>query len=185
VQYADVLPTLLDLAGTTPDSTKFDGTSFAKVLLGESETHREFAYGMHNNYPEGPAYPIRSITNGKWRYIRNLTPEATYIEKHLMGKTIHNSYWQSWIWTATEKPRSRQLVERYLHRPAEELYQTSQDRYELTNLANHPSYAEIRKKLSDALDAQLADQKDPGIPLDTPEAHRAASELKPLFPGKS
>jgi len=50
---------------------------------------------------------------------------------------------------------------------------------------NHPSNAEIRKKLSDALDAQLADQKDPGIPLDTPEAHRAASELKPLFPGKS
>lgn len=185
VQYADVIPTLLDIAGSTPDSTKFDGTSFSKVLLGESQTHREFAYGMHNNYPEGPAYPIRSITNGQWRYIRNLTPEATYIEKHLMGKTIHNSYWQSWIWTATEKPRSRQLVERYLHRPAEELYQTSQDRYELTNLAKHPSYAEIRKKLSDALDAQLADQKDPGIPLDTPEAHRAASELKPLFPGKS
>ena len=184
VQYADVLPTLLDLAGGEPDPEKFDGTSFVKVLRGESDKHRDFAYGMHNNYPEGPAYPIRSITNGEWRYIRNLTPDATYIEKHLMGKTLHNPYWPSWLWTSTEKPRSRELVERFLHRPSEELYHTAQDRYELTNLANNPEHAEIKKTLSDALDAQLADQKDPGVPLDTPKAHRAASKLEPIFPSK-
>ncbi|MGC6466100.1 MAG: heparan N-sulfatase, partial [Akkermansiaceae bacterium] len=158
--------------------------SFAKVLQGNIKTHRKYAFGMHNNYPEGPPYPIRSITNGEWRYIRNLTPDATYIEKHLMGRTVHNPYWPSWLWTSTEKPRSRELVERFLHRPAEELYHTVQDRYELTNLANNPAHAELKKTLSDALDAQLADQKDPGIPLDTPKAHRAASKLEPLFPSK-
>ena len=37
---------------------------------------------MHNNLPEGPRYPIRSITDGRFRYIRNLLPQELYIEKH-------------------------------------------------------------------------------------------------------
>ncbi|MDB4411834.1 hypothetical protein N9184_01855, partial [bacterium] len=86
VQYADILPTILDLAGSKSNPKTFDGRSFAGVLLGEDAHHRDYAFGMHNNYPEGPTYPIRSITNGKWRYIRNLSHASLYIEKHLMGK---------------------------------------------------------------------------------------------------
>ena len=184
VQYADVLPTFIELAGGEPDPAIFDGSSFAPVLRGESERHREFVHGMHNNYPEGPPYPIRSIGDGEWRYIRNLVPERTYIEKHLMGRTEHNPYWGSWMFTATENPGTLRLVERFLHRPAEELYHTTEDRFEMTNLAADPKHAETKARLAAALDRNLKEQLDPGIPLDTPDAFEAAEKLKPAYPGK-
>ena len=184
VQYADVLPTLIELGGGKPDDDTFDGNSFAKVLRGESDQHRDFAYGMHNNFPEGPPYPIRSITDGEWRYIRNLTPERLYIEKHLMGKSDHNPYWQSWLFSSTDDPKARMLVERFLHRPAEQLYHTSEDPFEMNNLASNNTHASTMKRLSDALDQQLEIQRDPGIPLDTQKAHRAAAKGMPLFPSK-
>lgn len=184
VQYADVLPTLIDLAGGTPAPAAFDGTSFAAVLRGRSERHREFVHGLHNNYPEGPPYPIRSISDGEWRYIRNLTPERIYIEKHLMGRTEHNPYWGSWVFTATENPRHLRLIERFLHRPAEALYHTATDRFEMTDLAADPAHAATKARLAAALDRHLAEQLDPGVPLDTPAAFKAAEALKPAFPGK-
>ena len=54
VQYADIMPTLLTLAGGDVTEKAYDGTSFAEVLLGQKDTHREYAYGLHNNIPEGP-----------------------------------------------------------------------------------------------------------------------------------
>ena len=184
VQYADVLPTFMELAGGKPDPAVFDGTSFAAVLRGQSDRHRGFVYGMHNNYPEGPPYPIRSVGDGEWRYIRNLSPQKLYIEKHLMGRTEHNPYWGSWVFSATENPKHLRLVERFISRPAEELYHTAQDRFEMTNLAADPAHAETKARLAAALDKSLKDQLDPGVPLDTPEAFDAAKSLKPSFPGK-
>ncbi|MDE0860725.1 MAG: sulfatase [Akkermansiaceae bacterium] len=184
VQYADILPTLLDLAGQKADLEKFDGSSFAKVLHGQSHQHRQHAFGMHNNYPEGPSYPIRSITNGEWRYIRNLTPESLYIEKHLMGKNEHNPYWQTWVYSSFSKPHHKTLVNRFMIRPAEELYHTTKDPLEMTNLAANPTHAEIKKQLSQILTQQLKQQGDPGPSLDTKKAHRAAANHTPLFPSK-
>lgn len=184
VQYADVLPTLVEIAGGKPDPAKFDGTSFTKVLRGETDNHRAFAYALHNNHPEGPPYPIRSVTDGEWRYIRNLTPDRLYFEKHLMGRTEHNAYWGTWIFTAGENPDTLGLVERYIKRPAEELYHTAQDRFEMTNLATDPAQAEMKAKLSKELDRHLADQQDPGAILDAPASFQSAAKGHPAFPGK-
>ena len=184
VQYADVAPTLLDLAGIQTGHP-FDGTSFAPVLRGESNAHRDFAYGAHNNIPEGPAYPVRTVTDGEWRYIRNLTPGELYIEKHLMGQlggsAAHNAYWPSWMATSWDNPRTYQLVKRYMHRPAEELYHTTADPAEMQNLAGHPGHAAIQARLSAALDHWLAAQGDPGIPQDTHEAHQAAKRGEHVY----
>jgi len=79
VQYADVLPTLLDLAGGDAPAHNYDGSSFKRVLLGEEQAHRDFAYGVHNHVPEGPPYPLRSVTDGQYRYIRNLQPRSLFI----------------------------------------------------------------------------------------------------------
>ena len=184
VQYTDILPTLLDLSGKKTSEGSFDGSSFADVLQGERDTHRTYAFGMHNNFPEGPSYPIRSATNGEWRYIRNLRPEQLYIEKHLMGKNDHNPYWQTWIFSSFSNKHHETLVSRFMKRPAEELYHTAKDPFELTNLASSAEHAEIKAQLAKALDQHLAQQKDPGARLDTQKAHRAAAKLSPLFPSK-
>ena len=48
VQYEDITPTLIDLAGGKPVAG-LDGKSFLPVLLGKSQQAREYAYGIHNN----------------------------------------------------------------------------------------------------------------------------------------
>lgn len=181
VQWVDILPTLLDLGGGKAPQG-LDGSSFASVLRGQADSHRHFAYGVHNNLPEGPAYPIRSITDGEHRYIRNLLPNEIYIEKHLMGTrgdgSLNNPYWGTWIWGAHNNPHTYKLVKRYTRRPAEELYHTASDSYELTNLASNPEAKPIKDRLAAELDRWMAAQGDPGTVQDTPEVYQAARKGK-------
>ena len=181
VQYADILPTFMDLAGQSCHGSQYDGTSFKDVLLGKTHKHRQFAYGMHNNIPEGPPYPIRSVTNGQYRYIRNLLPDNLYIEKHLMGPgKLNNPYWHTWVAESWRQPRTYELVQRYQNRPPEQLYHTNADPYEMDNLAGSQKHTALQKQLSQALDQWLAQQDDPGAALDTPESHQASKQGKHL-----
>lgn len=185
IQYADVAPTLIELAGGELDpAVPLDGTSFAAVLNGNTDTHREFAYGLHNNLPEGPSYPIRAVTDGRFRYIRNLAPDELYIEKHLMGGgRLNNPYWATWVGADPLKPASNAypLIKRYMSRPAEQLYLTAEDSYEMENLADHPEYATVKARLSKALDEWMEDQEDPGKAVDTIEALQAARRGAHLY----
>lgn len=180
VQYADFVPTILEACGGQVEGKPFDGSSFYHVLTGEKPHHRDYVFGMHNNIPEGPAYPIRSISNGEFHYIRNLLPDETYIEKHLMGVKgdgiLNNPYWGTWIWDSTTNPATYELVKRYLHRPAEQLYRLSNDPYEMNNLAGRSKYAEIQEKLSAKLDRWMQNQGDPGIEQDTHQSHTSAKK---------
>jgi len=161
VQYADVAPTLVELAGGRPEDAAygFDGTSFAAVLAGRADRHRDYAYAIHNNEPEGPEYPIRSVTDGEWRYIRNLTPEKAYVENHVMGlagnAAITNAYWPTWVEEAKTDPKARHLVDRYTRRPAEELYHTADDPFEGVNLAADPASQATKGRLAASLDRWL------------------------------
>jgi uncharacterized sulfatase len=178
VQYADVLPTFVDAVGGEGSKHGYDGTSFLPVLLGRKSTHRQFVYGMHNNIDEGPAYPIRTVSDGQYRYIRNLKPDEIYIEKHLMGWSgdgkLNNPYWATWLGNASANPHTYNMVKRYMRRPGEQLYHTAKDPYEMTNLANDPAASGIKSRLSTELDRWMKTQGDPGAPLDTPEAFKAA-----------
>ncbi|MBN1126273.1 MAG: sulfatase [Sedimentisphaerales bacterium] len=185
VQYADVLPTLVDAAGGKPTTHHYDGTSFLPVLLNSESVHRKYVYGTHNNIPEGPAYPVRTVSDGRFRYIRNLTPDEIYIEKHLMGWSgdgkLNNPYWATWIRDAWNDSHTYNLVKRYMHRPAEELYDTAKDPYEMINLVDDPSFSKIKASLRSELDRWMALQGDPGAPQDTQEAIQAARLGKHLY----
>ena len=184
IQYADVLPTFMDIAGAE-NLEKYDGTSFKDVLMGIKSNHREYVYGIHNNAPEGPSYPIRSISNGKFRYIMNLRPERQFIVKHMMGIDKNgvntNKYWGTWLYEATENEEIFNLVQRFTNRPAEELYHTAKDKYELSNEAENPEYQALKANLKKELKKWLAESGDPGIELDTPEARLAAREDRHIY----
>ena len=185
VQYVDVAPTLVELAGGDPGVYPFDGESFVTPLFDPEKPFRKYAYGLHNNIPEGPAYPIRTVSNGEFRYIRNLLPDAIFIEKHLMGLrgsgSLNNPYWGTWMFQSGQTEEAEWLVKRYMKRPEEQLYRTSEDAYELVNLAGDPRYAAVKAELSGELDRWLHDQRDPGIPVDTRKAHAAAKKGMHLY----
>ncbi len=178
VQYEDILPTLLEAVnGSVPGDT-FDGTSFLEVLKGQTDHHRDFAYFMHNNVPEGPPYPIRGATDGRYHYIRNLCPDRIYIEKHIFAKTEHNAYVPSMFWTSGTNQRNYRLLERYMSRPAEELYDNQSDPHQMKNLASTPEFAEIKTRLAGATDLWMKQQDDPGAEIDSVQAHRAARKQR-------
>jgi uncharacterized Ntn-hydrolase superfamily protein len=85
------------------------------------------------------------------------------------------------VWDASDDPHTYMLVKRYTRRPAEQLYHTAQDSYELTDLAGDPSYSQIKARLSAELDRWLTAQGDPGTAQDTEEAIQAARRGKHLY----
>ena len=191
VQYADVLPTLVNASDSVKPLRQSkldwtpDGSSFLPVLLGKSAKHRDYVYAIHNNLPEGPPYPVRGVSDGEYRYLRNLLPDEIYIEKHLMGlkgkAVLNNPYWSTWVRETWADSHAYKLVKRYMRRPAEQLYHTANDPYELNNLAGKPEFAETQRRLSAELDRWMKSQGDPGVALDTSKAYNAARAGKHLF----
>lgn len=69
----DVPPTLLELVGITAPEKAFHGVSLAKYLLsGETSDGRDFAVSTYNGQQFG-LYCERMITDGKLKYVWNLT----------------------------------------------------------------------------------------------------------------
>ena len=185
VQYADILPTLIAAAEGDTKKNQYDGASFLSVLEGKSDKHRKYVYGIHNNIPEGPEYPIRSVSDGTFHYIRNLRPDELYIEKHLMGMkgnaVLNNPYWSTWVRETWANPHTYRLVKRYMSRPAEELYNSVTDPYELNNLAKKSQHKARLQALSGELDHWMKEQGDPGVAVDTHKSIEAARKGKHLY----
>jgi uncharacterized sulfatase len=170
IQFADITPTFIDIAGGDKIPA-ISGTSFLDVLTNKKENHWEYVYSMHNNVPEGNPYPIRSIISKDFHYIQNLTPDSTYIEKHIEAGAHGDTWWKSWKDAAKTNQREEFLVNRFYHRPSEELYLLKQDPNQFNNLANDPKFQNEKKKLKGALEKWMTSQNDPGIPVDTELAY--------------
>tara|TARA_R110000850_G_scaffold48045_5_gene119586 strand:- start:114 stop:1544 length:1431 start_codon:yes stop_codon:yes gene_type:complete len=174
VQMADVLPTFLEASGAKPKSYGLDGKSFYSHLLGRKQPMREFVYGVHNNIPEGDPYPIRSIRDGRFKYIHNLTPEATYGEKHIMAEDSRLIWWPDLkAAEARGDAEAIDLLKRFHSRPEEELYLVDEDVYETENLALNPEYAEVKARLKAEMERWMDAQGDPGAALDDPAVYAA------------
>lgn len=170
VQFADVTPTFIDIAGGE-EIPAVSGTSFLDVLLGKKEKHRKYVYCMHNNVPEGKPYPIRAVISGEYHYIRNFLPDSTYFEKHLEAGAHGEVWWERWKEKAITSAREKYLVDRFYHRPTEEFYAAETDKEQFNNLAGNPIFENELKKHRTALDAWMTTQNDPGIPVDTESAY--------------
>lgn len=167
VQYEDITPMLVDLAGGKPIQN-LDGKSFLPVLTGKDDRAREFAYGIHNNIPEGPSYPIRAIRGERYKLLMNLTPDKKYAIKFMTNRK-NVKYWDSWIVTGENDANAKWKVDRITTRPAIEFYDLKTDPYELNNLANDKNYAKLIDEYKTKLYAWMEQQGDPGAAADVPQ----------------
>lgn len=208
VQYVDVVPTLLEVAGENPDivytgrkdamgNRGFDGKSFLSVLLNNEQHFRKYVYGIHTTMGilnNRDFYPVRSISDGRYKYIRNLNSEVEFsnISKPL-DTLLHPGpaadYWwintnliQSWLRAGELNPDMASRAKFYYKRPAIEFYDLEEDPYELNNIADDPSYHEELAELELQLKIWMEQQGDEGLRTEMNAMSRNANLIRAQAP---
>jgi len=172
VQYVDVLPTLIDIAGGDsatietgqPDAhgnKGFDGKSFKDILLGKDVKIHDYAFSQHTSrgiHAGPPAYATRMVTDGNWKLIWNI-----HHDKEFRNVTLNTAFYRSWVTKAESGDAfAQQQTERFVKRPEWELYNLKTDPWEMTNVADKPENAEIKTKLKETLNQWMQQQGDLG-----------------------
>ncbi|MCA9263585.1 MAG: sulfatase-like hydrolase/transferase [Planctomycetales bacterium] len=166
VSWVDLLPTLLEAAGgDVPDG--LDGRSFLPVLRGQATSHRDQIFTVHSGDGNFNVFPMRSVRDRQFKYIRNLHPEFE-LHSHVTKVREKDAYWPTWEEAAQHDENAAQIVRRYQVHPAEEFYDLTRDPQELHNLAEEPEYREqltqMRTRLEDWMQQQGDQQKVYGLP---------------------
>jgi len=159
IEYVDVTPTMIDIAGLPPVK-KLDGQSFVPVLKGETDKHKDYVYGIQTT--RGAAgfketFGCRTVRNTQYRYILKLSPEVPFN----VGITKQETF-MSWEEKGKTDSRAKMLADKYIHRPAEELYDDINDPYEQQNLADDPKFVEVKAQLKKKLHEWMDEQGDKG-----------------------
>ena len=167
INLIDILPSMYQ-AATGKTIQNIDGQSFLQTLTASKIKHREYIFGAHTNrgIMAGLPFPIRSVRDKRFKYIRNLNPDgiSSNITTHNLDYKAYGGGWMtSWekmgqsdsFWAARHK-----LI---LNRPAEELYDLQKDPWELKNLANKKEYRSTQSRLSQKLDQWMKHQNDAGM----------------------
>lgn len=157
----DLLPTFVEIAGgKAPDD--IDGKSFLPVLKGEKSAHRDVVFATHTGDGMMNRSPARMLRTDRYKYILNLAPENEF-HTHMDRAKDHDGgreYWDSWIEKAVTDEHAKQVLNRYHHHPAEELYDLETDPGELHNLAGEKKYVEMIAGFRKELAAWRREQDD-------------------------
>lgn len=172
VQFVDFGPTALSMAGLRPD-TRLDGRAFMGL---DARPGSGFAF-THADRFDAEREHTRSVSDGRFRYIRNLRTDVPYLlpvayrERIPMTaqlyalreskEAISPSLWQM---SATE-------------RPPEEFYDSEQDPWEVDNRIDAPEYQERIAALRSALDQWMEETEDMGDVL--PESDLVRERIWP------
>ncbi len=175
VSFIDLAPTLLSIAGL-PQPPQMRGTPF----LGSSAKPVDYAFGMRNRMDERIDFQ-RTVTDGRWRYIRNYMPHRPWGQQQAF-EWLAKGY-QEW----EEEHRAGRLnavQDRFFQpKPFEELYDLQADPDEIDNLAGAPSAQAMLAKFRKILDDQMIAIHDNGFLPETMEGEGYAESRNPdLYP---
>jgi len=131
----EVVFLMLEAAGGTP-SKDLDAKSFLGVIKGDTETHRDATFALNTGDKDMNRSPARAVRTAKYKYILNLLPQDIF-KTHITDAGGEDGlfYWRSWEKLAAGGDvHAKEAIDRYRHRPAEELYDVEADPYELEAL---------------------------------------------------
>jgi len=161
VEYVDVTPTFLDLAGAEAPS-ELDGKSFLPVLLGKTDQHKTHVFGEMTTrgiINGNDCYPIRSVRSRDYKLILNLKHDQKFT-----NACTRSDPFQSMRRAAEDgNEHAGEVVRRYQFRPAVEFYDVRRDPLEMTNLAGDPKFSSQIAELRSVLDGWMEAQGDRGV----------------------
>ncbi len=159
VNWADLAPTILDLAGAMPSDYEFHGRSFKSVFDREHVEGWDTAYASHTFHEITMYYPMRVVRERRFKLIWNIA--------HGLEYPFASDLWESATWQAAIKGGGKlygkRTVDAYLHRPRFELYDLQNDPCEVKNLADDPRYKTKLEEMKAELKAFQKRTKDPWI----------------------
>jgi arylsulfatase A-like enzyme len=164
VQFIDLAPTLLSLAGLEKPSY-MQGSAFAGAHAGKAN---QYLYGFRGRMDERYDM-VRSVTDGRHVYVRHFMPHLPE------GQRVDYMFQQATtqVWHAAFLKGGLNEVQSAIWRekPSEALYDLESDPHETKNLADSKEHSQIKAKLSAALTNWLVESRDLGF---IPEAQRYA-----------
>lgn len=155
VAFVDFAPTMLSIAGAAiPKEMQ------GQVFLGPDRQRRTHVFAARDRMDE--RYDrIRAVRNERYKYIRNVHPELPYAQRIAYAEEMPTlQVWRTWH--ADGKLKGPQKIFFSPTKPKEELYDTSSDPYEITNLAGSPKHQSILRELGGVLDRWMKETRDMG-----------------------
>jgi arylsulfatase A-like enzyme len=155
VSFIDLAPTLLALVGAAQPA-QMNGTPF----LGARAKPQRYAFGMRNRMDERYDF-IRTVTDGRWRYIRNYMPHRPW-GQHQSFEWLAKGYQD---WEAAHLAGTLNAVQDrfFQKKPFEELYDLQSDPHEIRNLAGESAGAAVLETMRRVLDGHLIAIHDNGF----------------------
>ncbi len=156
VSFIDLAPTVLSIAGVAAPAVMRGRPFLGSRLAGPPQ----LAFGMRNRMDERIDF-IRTVTDGRWRYIRNYMPHRPW-GQHQAFAWLARGY-QSWeqAWLAGELNPDQSRF--FGGKPFEELYDLQADRDQIHNLTAEPGARPVLVRLRRALDAHMLAINDNGF----------------------
>ena len=170
VSFEDIGPTLFDLMGIK--DRNMTGSSFAGVLTGETQSHRDHVFlerERHANVRADDAtYPCRAIRTQDYLWIWNIRPElhpagdpVTHWAVGPFGD-IDNSLTKALLLDADdESPLAKWKELAVGKRPEFELYDLRTDPWQIENVAGHSAYSSVHRQLKSAVMRWMRKTDDP------------------------
>ncbi len=179
INWADLTPTILDLAGVLPAANQLmhqrvedpvlnwnntandslQGRSFKAVLENVEAAGWEETYASHTFHEITMYYPMKSVITRKYKLIWNIAWQLPYPHA--------SDLWASSTWQVALKGGSGMYagksIEEYSNRPEFELFDLENDPYETRNLAGNPAYREELESLKKRLYTFQERTNDPWI----------------------
>ena len=163
VSLIDLGPTVLSLCEVQVP-LHLQGQPF----LGPHKVEREYIFATRDRYDESYDM-VRAVRDKKYKYIRNYYPEKPYL-LWIPYRNRHPVMQEMWRLQAAGKLEGDQSV-MFRSRPAEELYDVENDKYELNNLAADTTHTAVLNRMRNALAEWQSEFGDMG---DIPEEQMVA-----------
>jgi N-sulfoglucosamine sulfohydrolase len=156
VTLADVTPTILDWTGVEPPAYALHGRSLLPVLEQEKTSGWDSVVLSHVMHEVTMYYPMRTFRDRRHKLIWNLCHQLPWRDASEVTR------WSTWAETLRrgDKFIGRRSIQNYIWRPVVELYDLEKDPDEVVNLAEDPTFASLRRELSEKLLARLRATRD-------------------------
>lgn len=158
VTWADLAPTVLDLAGAPELAEPMFGDSLVPLLDHPGDPGRDHVFASHSLHEVTGYYPMRVVRTRRWKLIHNIAWKLD----HPTAADLHASA----TWQATLREGAAlgsRSVDSYLHRPRFELYDLEADPLELHDRAADPEQSGRVEEMVGLIRGFQAETRDPWL----------------------